>query len=272
MKKTAKILRIILLIVLLIVLLLIVGFNLFANSLLKTAIETAATSALKVKVSLGSINLSILGGKISLENLLIDNPQGYQNPRLLELKKASVSVDIKSLLSDTVKIKEIIFDGVNLTMEQRGISSNNLQDVINALPSGAKQAAGQQQQQPGGKKLVINNLEISNVAVKVKLLPVPGKSDTVTLKLAPIVMKDLGTDSKMDIAMLSGRILTAIAEGVVKQGTDLLPKEMTDTMKSTLSKTRELVSEEGKKVIESGKDLGKGITDGLKGLLKPKDK
>ena len=270
MKKTAKILRIILLIVLLIVLLLIVGFNLFANSLLKTAIETAATSALKVKVSLGSINLSILGGKISLENLLIDNPQGYQNPRLLELKKASVSVDIKSLLSDTVRIKEIIFDGVNLTMEQRGISGNNLQDVINALPSGETKAAPQQQ--PGGKKLVVNNLEISNVAVNVKLLPVPGKSDTVTMKLAPIIMKDLGTDSKMDIAMLSGKVLAAIAEGVVKQGTDLLPKEMTDTMKSTLSKTGAVVSEEGKKVIESGKDLGKGITDGLKGLLKPKDK
>jgi len=271
MKKTAKILRIALLVVLLIVLLLIVGFNLFANSLLKTAIETAATSALKVKVSLGSINLSVLGGKISLENLLIDNPQGYQNPRLLELKKASVSVDIKSLLSDTVRIKEIMFDGVNLTMEQRGISGNNLQDVINALPSGEAKAAPQQQPQPsGGKKLVVNNLEISNVAVKVKLLPVPGKSDTVTMKLAPIVMKDLGTDSKMDIAMLSGKVLTAIAEGVVKQGTDLLPGEMTASMKSTLSKTGEIVSEEGKKVIETGKDLGKGITDGLKGLLKKK--
>jgi len=269
MKKTAKILRIILLVVLLIVLLLIVGFNLFANSLLKTAIETAATSALKVKVSLGSINLSILGGKISLENLLIDNPPGYQNPRLLELKKASVSVDIKSLLSDTVRIKEIMFDGVNLTMEQKGISGNNLQDIINALPAGEKEAAGQQQP-PSGKKLVINNLELSNVAVNVKLLPVPGKSDTVTLKLAPIVMKDLGTDSKMDIATLSGKVLAAIAEGVVKQGTDLLPGEMTASMKSTLSKTGELVSEEGKKVIESGKDLGKGITDGLKGLLKPK--
>ena len=266
MQKTAKILRIILLAVLLIVLLFIVGFNLFANSLLKTAIETAATSALKVKVSLGSINLSVLGGKISLENLLIDNPQGYQNPRLLELKKASVSVDIKSLLSDTVKIKEIIFDGVNLTMEQRGISGNNLQDVISSLPAGEEKKTAE----PSGKKLVVNNLEISNVAVNVKLLPVPGKSDTVTMKLAPIVMKDLGTDSKMDIAMLSGKVLTAIAEGVVKQGTDLLPREMTDTMKSTLGKTGEIVSEEGKKIIETGKDLGKGITDGLKGLLKKK--
>jgi hypothetical protein len=163
-----------------------------------------------------------------------------------------------------------MFDGVNLTMEQRGISGNNLQDVINALPSGEKQAAPKQQPQPGGKKLVVNNLEISNVAVNVKLLPVPGKSDTVTMKLAPIVMKDLGTDSKMDIAMLSGKVLTAIAEGVVKQGTDLLPSEMTASMKSTLSKTGEIVSEGGKKVIETGKDLGKGITDGLKGLLKKK--
>jgi len=268
-KNIKKILQITVITILVLVIAVLAAVSFFGGLIIKPAVETAATKALNVKVSLGSINLSILRGQISLENLTINNPQGYQHDKLLELKKAKVQVAIKSLLSDTVRIKEIILDGVNLTLEQRGISGNNLQDVISSLPAGEKKAS-----EPSGKKLLINNLEITNVTVNAKLLPVPGKSDTVTLKLAPIKMTDLGSDNKMDIAALTGKILLAITEGIAKQGADLLPKDLTDTMKSTLNKTKELgqdVTKEGKKLIESGKGLGKGVTDGLKGLFKPKN-
>ena len=268
-KKIKKILQIIVITILALVIAAVAAVSLLGNWILKPVIETAATKALNVKVSLGSIDLSILRGQIRLENLSINNPPGYQHEKLLELKKGKVRVDIKSLLSKTVRIKEIIFDGVNLTLEQRGISSNNLQDVISPLSAGEKKTS-----EPSGRNLLINNLEISNVPVTAKLLPVPGKSDTVTLKLAPIKMTDLGSDSKMDIAALSGKILLAITEGIAKQGADLLPKDLTDTMKSTLDGAKKLgktATEEGKKIIDKGKDLGKGVSEGLKGLFKPKE-
>jgi hypothetical protein len=264
MGKIKKILKIAVVAIVALVVVVVAAISIVGGRILKPVIETAATKALNVKVSLGSIDLSILRGQISLENLSIDNPPGYQHPKLLELKKGKVGVDIKSLLSDTVKIKEIIFDGVNLTIEQKGISSNNLQEIISALPAGEKKAS-----EPSGKKLLINNLEISNVTVNAKLLPIPGKSDTVTLKLAPIKMTNLGSDSKMDIAALSSKILLALTEGVAKQGAGLLPDDLTDTMKSSLDKAKKLgktATEEGKKIIEKGK----GLTEGLKGLFTPK--
>jgi len=270
MGKTKKILKIAVITILVLIVAAVAVVSLLGNLILKPAVETAATKALNVKVSLGRISLSILRGQISLENLSISNPPGYQHPKLLELKKGRVRVDIKSLLSNTVRIKEINFDGVNLTLEQRGISSNNLQDVISPLSAGEKKTS-----EPSGKKLLINDLEISNVTVNAKLLPVPGKSDTVTLKLAPIKMTDLGSDNKMDIAALAGKIMLALTEGIAQQGAGLLPKDLTDTMKSTLDGAKKLggaATEEGKKIIDKGKDLGKGVTEGLKGLFKPKDK
>lgn len=262
MKKLLKSLRIILLAILILVIAAVILINIFADSATKAAIESAGTKALSVGVRVKDVDLSIIGGKIGLQNLAIDNPPGYQHDRLLELKDTEIAVDIKSFLSDVVHIKDIKLNGVNLVLEQKGVS-NNLQDLIKAMPSRAKSDSGAE---PSGKKLHIDNLEIANVTAKVKLLPVPGKEDTVTLKLSPIKMTNLGSDDKLDLATLSGKIVLAIASGIAEQGAGVLPKDMIDTMTSTLGKTIEM----GKEIIGDRKDIGEEITKGLKDLLKPK--
>ncbi len=274
MKKMLKALRYIFLAILILLLIVVVAVNLFAGRAVKMGIETAATKTLNVGVSVGNVDLSIMAGKLALKNLLISNPPGYQHEKLLELTNAKIEVDVKSLLSDVVKIREIKLDGVNVVLEQRGISGNNLQDVIKTISSGQKD---KDKPETSGKKLHIDNLEISNIIVKVKLLPVPGKADTVTLKLSPIRMTNLGSDNKLDTAALSGRILLAIANGVAKQGIGVLPKDIVDTITSTLDKTIDLSKGiieggegVGEEIIKGAEDIGKGVTGGLKGLLKPK--
>lgn len=276
MKKLSKTVCITLAAVLVLIIIVLTAINLFADLALKMGIESAASRALNVGVSVGDVELSILGGKVNIENLRINNPPGYQHDKLLELKRAGVKIEVSSLLGNVVNVKQINLDGVDITLEQRGISGNNLQDIISSLGTKEKKESS-----PGGKKLHIENLEISDITVKVKLLPVPGKTDTITLKLSPIRMTDLGSDNKLDTAKLSGKILLAIADGVAKQGAGKLPGELVDTMRLTLDKTIELsetASKEGKKIIEAGKevikdgkDMGQGVAEGLKGLLKSEE-
>jgi hypothetical protein len=90
-------------------------------------------------------------------------------------------------------------------------------------------------------------------------------------------MTNLGGDNKLDTAALSGRILLAIANGVAKQGVGVLPKDIVDTITSTLGKTIDLSKDIvegregiGKEIIKGTEDIGKEIAEGLKGLLKPK--
>ncbi|MFB0525216.1 MAG: AsmA family protein [Phycisphaerae bacterium] len=263
MKKSLKALSIVLLVIVIVVVAAVIIIDLFVDRAAKIGIENAATKTLNVGVDIDDIDISIMGGKLALQNLIIKNPPGYQHDKLLELRNAKIEVNVRSLLNDVVNIREIKLDGMELTLEQRGVSGNNLQDVIKSIPSKDKQAS-----EPSGKKLHIDNLEISDITVKVKLLPVPGKADTVTLELSPIKMTDLGSDNKLDTAELSGRILLAIAEGVAEQGGGVLPKNMVDTMKSTLDKTLGLgkaTSDKGQELI----DVGKGL---FEGLIKPKKK
>ena len=272
MKNARKILRIVLLGIVVLVVVIVVVIKLFGNIALKTGIETAASKTLNVGVSIDDMDFSILGGSVGFQNLVIDNPPGYKHDKLLEVGNARIAVGIGSLLKDTVNIKEIMFDDVNVVLEQKGVTGNNLQDIIKAIPKA--EAEPEEKEAKPAKKLHIDKLELTNITVNAKLLPVPGKDDTITLKLNPIRMTDLGSDDKLDAAKLTAKILMAIATGVAEQGVGKLPEGMTDAMKATLSKATELgkaAAEEGKKLLEEGKDTGKGLIEGFKGLLKPKE-
>ncbi|MFZ0035264.1 MAG: hypothetical protein WAK60_09805, partial [Sedimentisphaerales bacterium] len=167
------------------------------------------------------------------------------------------------LMSDTVKIQLVKLDGTKLTIEQKGLS-NNLKEILDKLPKEEKKTEPKPEEK--GKNLRINRLEITNTNVMVKLLPVPGKSDTVSLKLDPIIMDNLGSDQKLRISILTAKVLEAMATGIAKQGAGLLPDDMVKGISSSLSKAAEIgkaATEEGKKALESGK----GAVEGIKGLL-----
>ncbi len=292
MKKLRKMLSIVLSAIVILIVIVAVAVSLFANNALTVAIESAATKALNVGVSVDEVDLSILRSGLGIRNLVINNPPGYQHDTLLELTEGRVTVETRSLLSDVVNIKDVTLDGVNVVLEQRGISGNNLQDIMKELPAKEKQTS-----EPAGKKLHIDSLEVTNIKVNVKLLPIPGKIDTLTLELAPIKMTDLGGEDDLDTIALSREILLAIAGRIAEQGAGLLPDEMLGSLVSELGKLGALpdvLMETGGKLLEAGtgvgkgasdagksigegvikgaENVGKGITDGLKGLLKKKEK
>ncbi len=279
--KTKKIVKQVGIGLLVVVLVISLVVHFAGDAALKAGIETSASKALGVNVSVGKISFSILAGKVKIKNLVIDNPEGYQHPELLRIGKGYVDVSVTSLLSDTVEIETIKFDGIDMVIEQKGLTSN-LNDVMKNLPSGdgpAAKAPAEEKPAKEAKNLLISELEISNVVVKAKLLPIPGKADTVTIPLAPIQMTNLGSDDKMSTSKLAGKILAAIAAGVAQQGADLLPKDMVSDINSALKDKGALVLDEsevivkealegtkdvGEKVLEGGKELG----DALKGLFK----
>jgi hypothetical protein len=189
-------------------------------------------------------------------------------------------------MSDTVKINQITLDGAEVVLEQKGLR-NNIQDVVKAIPKGPEGEAAAE-----GKKLHIDELVISNTTVKVKVLPfsVPGKVDTIPLKLTTIRMTNLGSDNKLNTASLIGKILSAIARGIAEQGAGILPddviKGLSGALGDTLDAGIEIIKEgtdvtkkvlegagdTGKKILEGAGDVGKGIGDGIKGLIPGKKK
>jgi hypothetical protein len=276
MKKPLKKLKFILLIIVILIVVAIVAINLYADSAVKWGIETAGTKTLGVGVKLDSANLGIFGGTLGLKELIVDNPKEYQNPHLLELSKGNIQVRIGSLLSDVVEIKQIKLDGVDVVLEQKDVRSNNLQDILKNIPK-------TEQSKESEKKLHIEVLEISNINVNVKLLPLPGRVDNIPLSLGTIKMTDLGGDNKLGTAQLVSTILLAISKAIAQKGAGILPDDIIGPLNTTLSQLDELsrtLLKEGQDILKTGGDIGKGakdigegmkdVTEGIKGLIKPK--
>ncbi len=222
-------------------------FSLFGDKLIRVAVETGAKTALQVDVRLEDISTSLLRGKVDLVNFEIDNPQGYQHESFMKVGHVFVNLNTASLLSDTIDMDMIQLENINLVIEQKG-TTNNLKEILNNLPkseSTEPDPEPEPAEEGAGKNFRIKVLEINNIEVKAKLLPTPGRADTVTLRIKPIRLENLGTDEKIDTAALTAKILNAISKGIAEQGTDVLPTEMIGSI---------------------GDKLGKSTTEALKGL------
>ena len=269
-RKIKKIIIGILVGLLVLILAVVLIFKLYGNQLLRTAIVTGAQKALQVDVRLESIDVKVVAGKVDLKNMEIDNPEGYNHPTFLKLGHAYMDLDVPSLMSDTIEMDMVQLENINLVIEQKG-KTNNLKEILSNLPkseSTEPEPEPEPAKEGAAKNFRIKGLEINNIEVKAKLLPVPGRADTVTLKIKPIRLEDLGTDEKIDAAGLTAKILKAISKGIAEQGTDVLPTEMIGSIGDELGK-------QGGALLEGSKDIGKSATDaigGLGGLFKKKEK
>lgn len=260
MKSAKKIITYVVVSVVVILLALIVGISLFGAGMIKGVVEKTASSTLGVPVTVKSINLSIMRGQVEIKGLVVKNPPGYANETLLELGDGVVNLDIGSLMSNIIKIQLVKLDNTKLTIEQKGLT-NNLNEILDKMPKEEKSATPKTEKP--GKNLTVNKLEITNTNVRVKLLPIPGKSDTVSLKLDTIVMENLGTDKKLSVASLVSKVIGALASGVAKQGAGVLPDDMVKGIGSTLGKTAEF----GKGAVKTTTEAGKNAVEGIKGIL-----
>lgn len=259
--KVKKIILGILIGLLILVLAIALVFKLYGNQLIRSGIIAGSQKALKVETRLESIDLKLIAGKVDLQNMEIDNPEGYQHRTFLKLGHAYMDLDVSSLTSDTIEMEMVQLEDINLVIEQKG-GTNNLKEILNNLPKSetTETEEGPEPAEEGSSKNVrIKVLEINNIEVKAKLLPIPGQADTITLRIKPIRLENLGTDEKIDFAGVTIKILKEISKGIAEQGADVLPTDMIGSIGDELSK-------QGEALLEGTKDIGKGATDAVKGL------
>ena len=169
----------------LLILVLVLALWFSINGIIREQVDTRATAALGVQTTLNNVSLNILGGSLVLKGMTIANPPGFGDPHLLQMKTCMVSVKIGSLLTKTVQINTIAIDGMTVSLDQHGLSSN-IQTVLNninkntAAPAPASGGAPAkksrtQQKASGGKQLAINQVVLTNLTVIVRPVILPGQ-------------------------------------------------------------------------------------------------
>ena len=100
----------------------------FSTTILATVIKKGVEAGLpqltKTSVVLNDVDISIMSGTAKLEGFVLGNPKGFQADSALQLREMKVTVDIMSLLSDTVVINDIVIDAPVITYDYKKDGSN----------------------------------------------------------------------------------------------------------------------------------------------------
>lgn len=282
--KPNKIVRAFLVVMLLVVAVLL-GVLFYADRIVQIGVEKVGTTALGVDTTLRSVDLSITSGSLGMQNLKIANPPGFETPEMMNMGELTTAVDMNSVFSDTIRIEKIKIADLQITVEQKGLTSN-IQAIMDNIkknqgPAQPRQKTQEPPKDLSQKKLRVDRIEITDARAWIKLLPLPGQKDVLEVKLAPIVIEGASSDDNqavMAVAIMQ-KIVLAVIEGTIKAGGDVLPKDFANGLNASLKDTQKLVGDLGKalqdtgKTIKEGGDALKKTGEGLINILgKPADK
>lgn len=265
MAKKSKVSNIIIAVVVIVFLLIVIGL-VSIDRILRSAIQSAISHQLGVNATVGKVSLKILSGTVEVTNLKINNPKGYQFENVFEARTIFVKTGIGNLLSDPVEIQQIMVDGVLMTIEQKGLTTN-INDILKNMPK--TEPAPDEPNKPG-KKVHISSLDINDLSVTIKLLPIPGKTDAMTVNIESLHFSDIGGE-RTNLAQVIGKVFTEISRAVIREGQDIIPSDLLTPIQDAVNQHLGSIGEEGKKILEGGKEIQEKATETLKGIFKKKD-
>jgi len=143
----------------------IIFLVLFRDLIVKKTFESILSNNLNRVVEIGSFDVGYLNGEVNLKKIEINN-RDFPG-KLLVIDKAFAQLDAMSFYEDTIKIDNILLDGVNVNyfsnINMR--VNNNFNSLKRTLKNNNRQPS-----KPDSKKFLIKQLDIKNIQVSATLL------------------------------------------------------------------------------------------------------
>ena len=245
-----KKLSIVLVVLILLVVIAVVVVASQAGNLIQRAVETYGPEITGTSVTLSDVDISLLSGNASINNLVVGNPKGFKTDNAFRVGEVSVKLDLKSLFSEQIRIEKILIDSAELTYEQINKRSNIDALRKNVEKNTGSKGGGSGQGGSSDVKVTIDHLYINGTQVNVRAA-VLGKEEQESVTLPDMHLKDLGKGG-------SDGSIAAIVDEVVRL--------------VTKAATKAAVKELGEKKVKEAIDKKKGevlkkLDDKLKDLF-----
>ena len=258
------------------------------NSIVRRTVQSQATASLNLQTTVGGANVSPFSGSLALSDVKVDSPQGFEAADMFTLGGTKVDVTYGELRKDPITIDHIVIDKPSLVVEQKGGKFN------------FKVLMDQQSKQPteGGEpmKLIIKDLQVKDA--NVVLRPgIPGLSNEINIPIPTFQLQSIGSGegAKNGAAIKEVVMLVVTTMASKAAESDKLPPEVQLLLKGNVeSVAREMATKYGEKALKdltknlppevggavgsvldatkTGKDPGKAVEEGLRGLLDKKGK
>lgn len=239
------------------------------NTIAKNAIVKVCSYVLQVDVKLEKVNVSLLGGSLSMEGLVIGNPEGFKTKEAFSMDKIEVSLDIKSFRTNEPIIKLISIENPRITLEQ-GFKNSNLKQLMKNASrfEGETPVEDTPESQAAQKEVRIDKLIVSGAKVSLSAPVLQGQA--LSVPVPRIELAELGGKKEPITVAKSIKIfLNAVLEETLKSGKGIIPADLTKDIQNSLTDTVESVKDN---IIKKGaseiKEGVEGAAKGIKSLFK----
>eukprot|EP00435_Cladocopium_sp_Y103_P026733 s820_g6.t1 len=127
--------------------------------------------ALGVKFVLGETRVDACYGRISIDGLTIENPEGFSSEYLLKASKLMIDLDMQKLITSwgkTLEVEKVVLEDVDVIYEKSWSTSNDARlgrvDTVNQKLTHSRVGSRTPKHQP--EKVVVHKVLLSNIGAK----------------------------------------------------------------------------------------------------------
>lgn len=212
------------------------------DSQVASAIRAYGSEIAGVPVSLSDVHIVVADGAAMLHGLVVGNPPGFKTAHALSLDEVSLKLDIGSLTTDVIRIKEMSIVKPDVTYEYTlgGSNLDVLQRNAERYVAGHGDGKSGPTQGSPGKKLVIEHVYIKSGTVNVSADMLNGKA--VVVPLPDLQMRDIGKQSNgATVGEAMKNILGTLTQSVTASVGSLNPGHVADSLKKCAEAATEAI-------------------------------
>ena len=240
------------------------------DSIVKTAIEDVASDVTQTEVTLDNVSISPTDGLGSIGGFRMTNPDGFESDTAFRFSDITVQLDIQSLATDVIRIKEVRITSPDVTYELSQSLSNietigkNAESYGTGADSSSGESGSASSSEEAGPKVVIENFYLTDGTIR---LAAPFLGDnTANIPLPDIHLKNIGENeggatpaeaAKAALNSITGSI-TSVASSV--NVTELLGGAG-EVLNNAAGAAQGAVEGVGENVGEAAGAVGEGLGD-----------
>jgi len=186
------------------------------NGIVRKTVETAGTESLNLPTTLGGASVSLLSGDVSLSELAVGSPKGFDAPQMFTLGSISVDTSYDKLRGDPVRVNAIDIQNPRLVIEQKNLQTN-IKAIYGQLDTTPPTVEGPPPTEPVEvTRVIIDELRISGA--QVVLRPnLPGFKEEYALPIKTIELKNIGNADGAKNGEELGRVIQELVAQITNE-------------------------------------------------------
>lgn len=198
----------------------LVALTLSIDSIVKSSIEDIGSEMTGTPVTVDGVSISPFSGQGTISGFRVANPDGYSETYAVEIGELSIEMDVMSLFSDEIIVRQIRVLSPMIYVEQH-LHENNIQEILNHVNSVDAYEASD-------SEMMIEHFVLQDG--RVDLYTEVGGERSASVEIETVEMHDIG-DGRDAVENIIQRIADEVGERVLRAAVESGGEQIRDALR-----------------------------------------